>query len=52
MHPDLNAQAADLYRAEMERAALRERRAAQARNRPRSLWTRIRTPRRSQTLAA
>lgn len=45
MHADLSAQAADLYRAEMERAAHHERRTAKARTTPRSLWTRVRTPR-------
>lgn len=46
MHADLSAQAADLYRAEMERAARHERRAIGARTSPRSLWTRVRTPHR------
>lgn len=51
MHADLSAQAADLYRAEMERAARHERRAAKARTGPRGLWARIRTPHR-HTLTA
>ncbi|HJE58211.1 MAG TPA: hypothetical protein K8V84_06805 [Nocardiopsis listeri] len=54
MHADLSAQAADLYRAEAERAARHERLIASARTgRPglRELWARIRTPR-SHTLAA
>lgn len=35
MHPDLAAQAADLYRAEREREAQEERRASEARTEPR-----------------
>lgn len=35
MHPDLAAQAADLYRAEREREAHEERRAREARTEPR-----------------
>lgn len=46
MHADLSAQAADLYRAEMERVARHERWVAKARTSRRGLWARIRTPRR------
>lgn len=54
MHADLSAQAADLYRAEAERAARRERLIASTKTgKPglRKLWARLRTPR-SHTLAA
>ena len=53
---DLNAQAADLHRAEAERVARNERLIAEARGSVASrlgrLWTRLRTPRRAHTLAA
>lgn len=56
MNADLIAQAADIYRAEAERAARHERLIAQvqggAKARLRRLWARLRTPRPSHTLAA
>ncbi|WP_211717799.1 hypothetical protein [Nocardiopsis sp. MG754419] len=51
MHPDLSARAADLYRAERERAAHRERLIATvaggAESGRRTVWARFRTPRRT-----
>ncbi|MEU3017060.1 MULTISPECIES: hypothetical protein [unclassified Nocardiopsis] len=46
MHADLIARTADLHRAEMERVARDERLLALTREGSRSLWARIRTPRR------